>query len=340
MQLKSYEAASIQEAMTMIRKELGEDAVILSTNRKDNGYEVIAARDGDDRANESMPAKPQRKIEEKWFPEGRTELGELQDAVRTLFDLIGSSGRGDGDRFSPLYYRFLAGGMSRAAACSFAEKLRTENQADAFETMKKYLPTCSRLKRKRIRALIGPTGAGKTTTLAKLAAETAFGEKRSTAIITMDTHRIAATEQIRIYAKIMDIPMAIAPDKISYEAAIARFADKEVIYVDTPGRSHRDKESLESLSGILRAVPDTESSLVLSMTSTREHLLASAEHYGVFGSAHIIFTKLDECTKYGAMVDVMEKTGLPVSYWTTGQNVPDDIEKATPERIAELIVGR
>ena len=347
MQLKNYEAASIQEAMTMIRKELGEDAVILSTNRKGNGFEVVAARDHDHRPVESAWAGPEKKVEKtpekkpekKWIPEGQTEIGELREAVKVLFDLIGG-GKGDGDRLSPLYYRLLAGGMSRAAACSFAEKMHMDDQTDACEAMKKVLPVYSHRKKKRIRALIGPTGAGKTTTLAKLAAETAFGERRSTAIITMDTHRIAATEQIRIYAKIMDLPMVIAADKIAYETAIARFADKEVIYVDTPGRSHRDIAALESMSRILHSGPDTELSLVLSMASTREHLLASARQYDVFGSDQIIFTKLDECTKYGAMVDVMEKTGLPVSYWTTGQNVPDDIEKATPQRIAELILGR
>ena len=354
MQLKNYEAASIQEAMSMIRKELGDDAVILSTTRKGSGFEVVAARDHDHdhdhghrtvepawaRQEKKVEKAPEKKPEKKWIPEGHTEIGELREAVKVLFDLIGAGGKGDGDRLSPLYYKLLAGGMSRATACSFAEKMRVDDQTDACEAMKKVLPFYSHRKKKRIRALIGPTGSGKTTTLAKLAAETAFGEKRSTAIITTDTHRIAATEQIRIYAKIMDLPMAIAPDKLAYEAALSRFADKEVIYVDTPGRSHQDVAALESMNRILRAGHDTETSLVLSMASTREHLLTSARQFGVLGSDQIIFTKLDECTKYGAMVDVMEKTGLPVSYWTTGQNVPEDIEKATPQRIAELILGR
>ncbi len=338
MQLKSYEAQSIQEAMTMIRNEMGEDAVILSTNRKGSSFEVVAARDHDD-----IPARPPEKLPEKqtdkrWVPEGHSELGELQEAVTALFDMIGAGGRAGGDELSPVYHRLIAGGMSRVVACKFTEKMRADGQTDAHAWLQSVLPACAC--KKRIRVLVGPTGAGKTTTLAKLAAETAFEEKLETAIITTDTHRIAATEQIRIYAKIMDIPMAIAPDKPSYLKALARFSNKDVIYVDTPGRSHSDKEALESLNRMLRCDEDTEVGLVLSMTSTHEHLLRSAKHYGVFAGTHVIFTKLDECSRFGAMYDVIEKTGMPVSYLTVGQNVPEDIEKATPGRLAELILGR
>jgi len=338
MQWKSYEAESIQEAMAMIKKEMGEDAVILSTSRKGRSIEVVAARDGDDIPARLSRQMAEKRTERRWVPEERSEIGELQNAVASLFDILGTGGRGRGDALAPLYQRLVAGGMSHSGACQVTEGMRGHGMTDALAALRSALPVYD--KKRRIRVLVGPTGAGKTTTLAKLAAETAFGEKRDTAIITTDTHRIAATEQIRIYAQIMDIPMAIAPDRASYVKAVGLFANKEVIYVDTPGRAYADKESLELLNGTLRACEDTEASLVLSMTSTREHLLRSVLQYGIFDSTNIIFTKLDECTRYGAIYDVVEKTGLPVSYVTMGQNVPEDIEKATPERIAELILGR
>lgn len=134
--------------------------------------------------------------------------------------------------------------------------------------------------------------------------------------------------------------MAVAPDRPAYMKAIARFTDREVIYVDTPGRSHSDQGALEALSAILGSADDMETSLVLSLTSAREHLLASAKRYKMFDSSNIIFTKLDECSRYGAIYDVVEKTGIPVSYVTMGQNVPEDIERATPDRIADIILGR
>ncbi|MDD5167387.1 MAG: hypothetical protein PHN75_01100 [Syntrophales bacterium] len=341
--MKSYEAQSIQEAMEMIRKELGDDAVILSTNRKGGNFEVVAARDGEETETKtttkpSAPKAINRAFQKDWLPEGYSEIGRLQDAVTALFDIVGSGGRVRGDNLAPLYHRLVSSGMSREVSCRIAEGLRANGQTDVYVSLKGMLPIYD--KRKRIRALVGPTGAGKTTTLAKLAADTAFGEKLKTAIITTDTHRIAATEQIKIYAKIMDIPMAIASDNGSYKKAVERFAGVDVIYVDTPGRSYDDREALESLNRMLRSGRDTEACLVLSMTSTREHLFKSVEQYGSFDNTNVIFTKLDECSRYGAICDIVEKTGIPVSYLTMGQNVPEDIEKATPERIAELILGR
>jgi len=338
MQLKNYEAESIQEAMAMIRKEMGDDAIILSTNRKGSNFEIVAARDGDKRPSRPAPKAEDKKITQTWLPEDPAYIGKLQDTLETLFDILGSGTKGGGDELAPLYYRFVMGGVSKPHACKLAEKIRTGTETNAYAALKNSLPLYKT--KKRIRVLVGPTGAGKTTTLAKLAAETAFGEKRGTAIITTDTHRIAAPEQIRIYAKIMDIPMAVAPDRPEYLKAIARFADKDVIYVDTPGRSYADREALQTLNATLRGGGDMEISLVLALTSTREHLHASAKRYAAFDSTSIIFTKLDECSRYGAMYDIIEGTGIPVSYVTMGQNVPEDIERATPDRIAEIILGR
>ena len=338
MQWKSYEAPSIPEAMAMIRREMGEDAVILSTNRKGRSFEVVAARDGD-----TMPVLPisqetAGRTEKKWVPEGRSQISELQEAVTALLDIVGAGCKADGDNLAPVYYQLIAAGISKPAACKFIQRMRDTGITDVYAALSNALP--ANKKRKRIRALVGPTGAGKTTTLAKLAAETAFAEKRRTAIITTDTHRIAATEQIKIYAKIMDIPMAVATDIDSYVKAVDRFADRDVIYVDTPGRSHGDQDALVLLNNVLRSCEDTEASLVMSVTSTREHLFRAVKQYGLFDITNIIFSKLDECTSYGVMYDIIDKTGIPVSYLTMGQNVPEDIERAMPERIAELIIGR
>jgi flagellar biosynthesis protein FlhF len=207
MQLKSYEAASIQEAMALIRKEMGEDAVILSTNRKDKAFEVVAARDGDYTPSAQSPSiPPGNKVDKtRLLSRERSEIGELREDMAVLFDILGAGRRGAADEYTSVYHRLVTGGMSRPGACKIVVTMRADGQTQVFDLLRKLLPAYE--PRKRIRALVGPTGAGKTTTLAKMAAETAFEKKCATAIITTDTHRIAATEQIRIYAKIMDIPI-------------------------------------------------------------------------------------------------------------------------------------
>jgi len=326
MQLKSYEASSVQEALEMIKRDLGEEAVVLSTSRRGKMVEVVAARDD----------KPPRF---KQFPEVPSDCGTgaIQEALSVLFDLLGHQGKVVTDAWAPVYDHLVMRGVSKAAACRITDRMRRLDRLDVKATLAEIIPIYEF--KKRVRVLIGPTGAGKTTTLAKLAAISSFTLGESTAIITTDTHRIAATDQARIYARIMNLPFAVAADGEAFKRAVNKFADREVIYVDTPGRSPRDQEALARLASIIGGGQEIETCLVLSLTSQLEHLLLSAKEYSILGPVSLIFTKVDECVNRGAICDVVENTGLPVSWWTTGQNVPEDIEKATTKGIAELILG-
>lgn len=326
MQIKTYEASSIQEALEMIKRDLGESAVVLSTARRGKVVEVVAAREGGEPGftrQREMPLDLNH-----W---------ELREALSVLFDLVGQQGEFKPDDWAPLYSRLVARGMSKAGAARLTQRLRQLNshriEAVIGEVAQVYEF------RQKVRVLAGPTGAGKTTTIAKLAAISAFNLEEKVALITTDTHRIAATDQIKVYARIMNLPMAVATDEDSFKKALERFADRDVIYVDTPGRSFSDRDAISGLAEIFNHCRDLETCLVLSLTSHLEHLLFSAREYGILRPKSVIFTKVDECVNRGAICDVLENTGLPVSWWTTGQNVPEDIEKANMEGLIELILG-
>ncbi|MCX7982204.1 MAG: hypothetical protein N2572_04745 [Syntrophales bacterium] len=326
MQIKTYEASSIQEALEMIKRDLGDSAVVLSTARRGKVVEVVAARDG----CEPSPAR---------WRELPTDLGswELREAISILFDLMGQQGGFKPDAWAPLYGQLVARGMSRAGASRLTNRLRGLKSHDVRVVLGELVRIYEF--RSKIRVLIGPTGAGKTTTLAKLAAISAFTHGEKVALITTDTHRIGATDQIKVYSRIMNLPLAVATDVDSFKKAVDRFSDRDVIYVDTPGRAFSDRDAISGLAEIFGGQGDLETCLVLSLTSHLEHLLFSAREYGVLRPKSIIFTKVDECLNRGAICDVLEHTGLPVSWWTTGQNVPDDIEQANLEGIIELILG-
>ena len=190
-----------------------------------------------------------------------------------------------------------------------------------------------------MKAFIGPTGVGKTTTLAKLAAHYAIDRKLSVGLITTDTFRIAAAEQLKVYSKILNIPLEIAPDRETFQRTLSLFSDKDIVLVDTPGRNHNDRESMDRLNHIINASMPVEFNLLLSLTSSGENLMDAVETYQhVFDYDHLIFTKIDECNRFGLIFDVVEQSGKPVMYITNGQNVPQDIQKMTPGRLAELLV--
>ena len=193
--------------------------------------------------------------------------------------------------------------------------------------------------RPRTIALIGPTGVGKTTTLAKLAANFKLSQKKSVGLITMDTFRIGAVEQLRIYADIIKVPLHVvsSPDELLW--ATERCADCAAILIDTAGRSQRDDPKLEQLSQFISASRPHEVHLVLSSTSTQSVLLDTIHRFSRIQTDRIIFTKLDEAVTFGVVLNVIRKARKQLSFVTTGQEVPRHIEAGRPDRLAALVMG-
>jgi flagellar biosynthesis protein FlhF len=190
---------------------------------------------------------------------------------------------------------------------------------------------------RRIKMFIGPTGVGKTTTLAKLAARYSILKKKNVGLITTDNFRIAAAEQLETYAKIMGIRMERASTRDTFEKAVRTFADKDVILVDTPGRARPEDGYLNQLE---RNITDQEieTNLLINATGSEDHLENIIAGYSIFRISHLIVTKIDESRRFGRLYDVISKTNKPVTYLTCGQNVPQDIEEVTPAGMANLML--
>ena len=188
-------------------------------------------------------------------------------------------------------------------------------------------------------ALIGPTGVGKTTTLAKLAASYKLRHGRRVGMVTCDTYRIAAVDQLRTYANIIGLPFEVALTPSQMKRAVHSLRDCDVILIDTAGRGQRDTNKLEELKSCLAAADPHEVHLVLSSTSSEKVLLQEAEAFSEVGADKILLTKLDEAVSFGILINVMLKVGKNLSFITTGQEVPDHIEVGSSQRLAGLVLG-
>lgn len=188
-------------------------------------------------------------------------------------------------------------------------------------------------------ALIGPTGVGKTTTIAKLAATFKLREKLKVALITIDTYRIAAVDQLRTYANIIDLPLHVVLTPLELREALDKCQSYDVILIDTAGRSQRDDDKLDQLKAFVDAADPHEVHLVLSSTCSQQVMFQTVDRFSEIRTDRIIFTKLDEAVSFGVLLNVIRRVNKQLSYITTGQEVPHQIEPGSRERLAELIMG-
>jgi flagellar biosynthesis protein FlhF len=191
----------------------------------------------------------------------------------------------------------------------------------------------------RVIALVGPTGVGKTTTVAKLASEQMLKQGRQVALITIDTFRIAAVEQLKVYAKILGLPVTVVQKKAELQQAIASHAQADVIFIDTGGRSQRDDLQMAEIYKLFGGEENIEILLALSATTKDGDLTEITRRFSEIPLAGMLFTKLDESTGFGSIFNHSIRFKLPIAYLTTGQKVPEDIEVATKERLVDLLLN-
>jgi flagellar biosynthesis protein FlhF len=187
---------------------------------------------------------------------------------------------------------------------------------------------------------IGPTGVGKTTTIAKIASKFKVNEKAKVAFLTADTYRIAAVEQLRTYANILGIPLKVIYSEDEMKQAKEEFFDYDIVFVDTAGRSHQNKEQRDDIEALINLIPvdEREIYLVLSATTKYRDLVKITEAYSEIIDYNLIFTKLDETTTIGNLFNIRMLTEAPLSYATFGQNVPDDISRVDAQSIAKQLL--
>jgi flagellar biosynthesis protein FlhF len=364
MNIRKFIASNNQEAIKVVKAEMGPDAVILRTRTihpaegsvpGKGKVEVTAAIDyavTDETEGKENPQEP------KWTPERwknlDAEIREIKAYLRALEA---------GSVLKPeIYYNlslrnrynfFRDFGLN----ADVIERLMPEKAShegchaisDREHLKKCLLDLLSRVKvngedrdsgGRRILSFIGPTGVGKTTTLAKLAAMKAVEERKRVALVTVDTFRIAAVAQLETYARIMSVPLEVAGSSQELHNALKKHENCDLVLIDTAGRSPNNRKEINEIHDVFHIPERVHHYLVLSATTQYSHLVNAESRFGVLPFKSYIFTKLDEVDDASPMVNFLFSRSKPVSYFTTGQQVPEDIEPASRKRLAAMILGR
>jgi len=191
----------------------------------------------------------------------------------------------------------------------------------------------------RLSAFIGPTGVGKTTTIAKLAAVLSLQQKKSVGVISVDSYRIGGVDQLRTYAGIMGLPCLSAFSPRDLQTAVEKMRDKEIVLIDTAGRSHLDRDRMMDLCRFMQGSLQISCHLVMSAATDRTDMREVADHFSMLKPQTCVFTKLDETRRKGAMIDQLALMKMPISYITNGQRVPEDIVSASRRSVLKLVLS-
>ncbi|MBP2017010.1 flagellar biosynthesis protein FlhF [Symbiobacterium terraclitae] len=278
----------------------------------------------------------------------RRELADLRQAVTRLVEvrpdptaLLELKGYG-----RKVYEQLLDAGVEEGLALAVSRKVGTHAtkgrallRAELSRVMGPGAPIHVEQGRRQVVALVGPTGVGKTTTLAKLAAHFALERGLKVGLITADTFRIAAVDQLRTYADILSIPLYTVERPAEVTQALAHTAGADVVLLDTGGRSHRDEERMAELQELLATARPDETHLVVSLNTNPRDAHRMLERYLPLGVNRLIFTKADETSAPGLMLNIRLRSDLPVSYITAGQAVPDDLTPADTVDYCKLFMG-
>jgi flagellar biosynthesis protein FlhF len=377
MQIKRYEAKNMTAALRMIKGELGPEAVILSARslRKGKGFfgslkyagvEVTAAIDAqlpDSHREAAAGVKTTRDSAQKITPGiDHKALQETSGAASALPGpgpnypksyLAGNRDKSRNNRtVSSLYQQILAQEIDRGIASDLIDEIkRIPTLADLLSNGGLKAQLVSILEdmgvwtvrdavargKPNIIALIGATGVGKTTTLAKMAVLQTTRHKKRVALITLDNYGIAANEQLKTYARIIGLPLETALNGAELKQALKKSSHTDVILIDTPGINPADQNQILELKSLLENIPNLHTHLVMSAATKEKDMMAMAQTLKSIGSLQLVFTKIDESSTFGNIVNVLIRTGLPLSLLCRGRKVPDDIEAGSVRKLVDLI---
>jgi flagellar biosynthesis protein FlhF len=375
MEVKTYRARSLQEALQQVRHDLGPDASVLHTREVGGGMmrwisgrqiEVTASatvhvpsRLPEPQVTEPAPAKALPLVRYDDFrAKYRDDLAGSDSDSPSLVEHLSQeatepTGRDLPESLFQLFTDLIDAEVSEEIARGLIERIRTGlSSSDLNDHMlvksrvarllEDELKCCGPIPvtpgQRRIVALVGPTGVGKTTTIAKLAANYHLRDKQRVGLITVDTYRIAAVDQLRTYADIIDLPMEVVSTPREMRAAVARLSDLDLILMDTAGRSPQDDLRIQELKAMLGEAQADEVHVVLSSVASPTSMKQAADRFAEVGATSLLFTKLDETTGLGGVLPVLRGSQLPISYVTNGQNVPEDIASADSRQLARMIL--
>jgi flagellar biosynthesis protein FlhF len=344
-------ADDMPQAMRKVRATLGSDAIILATGKlPEGGVEITAAVDP---PAEGAPPPAAADATASDFISAQS-LSTLAQKVEGLSQMLGrhliaseaAAQFAARPEVAPLYHHFVRQEVDPAIICQLLADLYPLRSRGILPRLsirlKKMLRVSPGLhygqQKPNIWTLVGPTGVGKTTTVAKLAALCSLKLGMKVGLITLDTFRIAATEQIKVYGRIMDLPTCVASNAGELNEVLGALREQDIVLVDTVGRSPRDLENMADLEGILAGAPQAVCHLVMSCPTRDYDQQQVMESFARFKPRSLIYTKLDETTVFGPILNQVVRSGLPVSYVTLGQKVPDDLEEASREMLAKRLM--
>ncbi len=369
--IKRYIVSNMNEAMTKIRYELGSDAVIISQRRiKKPGIrgffsskvlEVTAAvdkekknYDKEDSVEKSLEAirkialsdefngKVNKKEEEK-YKKNKENLKEssLEEEMREMKTLLQSMAKNNMPKENDEHISFLRELDFYEEDIALIKSLLQEKE-ETRENIRNVileLVDIKPMEDQGVIVLVGPTGVGKTTTIAKLAGKLALIDKKKVGLITIDTYRIGAVEQLKTYSEIMNVEFKVVITLKDMEEAIKSLSHCDVILVDTTGRSSKNTMQISELRAFIEKTKPSSINLVISSTVKNKDVNNIVEGYRSLEYEGVIITKLDETTTYGTLLNILNRSKTPLRAITTGQSVPDDIKTPDREEILDLILG-
>lgn len=368
METRTFQARQIKEALALVRRELGPDAVIVETKRVSGRamgllggsfFEVTASAPlSTEEAPSDDPAPVPSTSEHDTHPflaAGRARRAQRSRPVRDLISedpgRAVSSAMGQVLPHAPLRRRLLAAMVPRDLCEAWLGQLpdlgpssrgRANEEAQLRALLHRLIGDPAPLCRpeSRVAAFVGPTGVGKTTTIAKLAAHARLVERQRVALVSLDDQRIGSTTQLRAYAELLDVPLFTATAAGGLARALARVRDADVVFVDTAGISPSRRDDFAELGRQLARAGEPLTTHLCIAASTRIEELERVVHlYGVTEPAAIIATKVDEAVAIGSIVAARIRSGAPLSFATTGQQVPEDLSPATQSFVLDLLLG-
>jgi len=351
MKIKTFTAKSYAEAIDMVKKEFGPDAVIIETEEvKDGNFcvKLTAAIDFDFETTEKLNKKTafQSYLSNELAEESEETLtspniynDEIKEELKEIRKMLLELKTNNKFKDKAVFYNLL---KKQGLREEYIEELlcNLKDEKDLYDRLLYSFKAGYRLTNGKTIMLVGPTGVGKTTTILKLAF---FAIKigKKIGIINLDSFRLGAFEQMRVFCQLLGIPFCTINDIGDFEDVYKEFAkEKEVIFIDTTGRNPKDRKYITELKKLRKSSLPLEIHLTVSMSMNDEIFIRAKDSYEELGIDYLIFTKLDEAYTYGVIYNIYKSFGKPIAYLTHGQKIPNDIQAVDPMKITNMILSR
>jgi flagellar biosynthesis protein FlhF len=374
MHIKKYRAVSLKEATQIMKSELGSEALILGTkvvadenDKRLKLYEITVGVDKFEIAEETKA-----KVAEQNISQNNTFLDEMknmsakiyqqnQNQKQKISEAYGVAPKiakeietpkvkpVSDDRMKEIIKNLTEKEVQKSVVLSIMEQLKKYKNFLSKDNLENYVQTClgsliltktldlNVKKQNKVIALVGPTGVGKTTTIAKLALIAKIIHKLDVGLISIDTYRLGAIDQLKSFADVSHTDFLVAYEPDEMPALMKKFAKKDIVFIDTVGRNHKNDSQLKTNLDFLESVKIDETFLVLSATSSTRNLIEIAKKFKMFNYSAFVMSKIDEAVVHGNIINLSAKTGSPIAFLTNGQTIPDDIISADKDYIANLI---